>query len=143
MRCINWDQSLVDYLRSRRHHPFEWGVHDCCRFSCGALVVQGIADPMASVKSYHSRASAARRLSELGGLDNAAEVLLPAVGLREIPLNFAGRGCVVTGEIIGPSGTLELMLGVVDLDGQYALFPGMTELIRVKVRECERAWGFD
>ena len=144
-RKVGWEVALTEYLESRENTQFIWGHHDCCTFACGALEVQGLSNPMRDVEPYDTRDGAVRALVRLGGsLDAAANRLASAVGLTEVAVGFAGRGCVVIADILSESSqTIEPHLGVVGTNGRHALFPGGKGLVRVPLNSCRRAWRSD
>ena len=139
---------MVNFLATNEQTPFVWGSLDCCRFACLGLVAQGLPDPMpAKFRHYKTAAGAVgaiRRLGGEGGLDAAATKLAEAVGLREVPVAFAGRGCPVLADLKTITGTIEPHLGLVALDGLVAVFKGAPlELVRVPLAACRRAWKVD
>ncbi len=143
-RTNGWEGRLSDYLDERRSMPFTWGSHDCCRFACCGLVVQGLPDPMAGVRAYKTARGAAGAITRLGGtLDDAATTLAKMAGLHEVAPAFAGRGCVVLADIETPTGEIEPALGLVNLDGTQALFAGEDGLVWRRIKDCRRAWQFN
>lgn len=141
-RKTGWEKALASYLSEASERPFEWGAHDCCRFACAGLDAQGLADPMAAVRVYKTARGAAGAISRLGGtLDAAASRLAEAAGWPEIPPAFAGRGCPVLADAETPDGTIEPVLGLVDLDGRQAVFADFRKgLRRAPLATCRRAW---
>ncbi len=144
MKRINgWEGRLADYLEERRTMPFEWGTHDCCRFACTGLAAQGLTDPMAGVRAYKTARGATAAIKRLGDtLDDAATALAAKAGLVEVAPAFAGRGCVVLGDIETPGGEIEPALGLVDMDGTQAQFAGEDGLVWRPIKDCRRAWQF-
>ncbi len=142
-RIEGWEHKLAAYFEAQ-NVPFAWGSQDCCRFACGGLVAQGLADPMAGLRSYKTARGAAGMIARLGGtLDIAATKAATKAGLREIAPAFAGRGCPVLANVETPDGKMNLAFGVVDLTGLTALFAGTAGLVDRPLSECRRAWGFD
>jgi len=143
-RLIGWEGKLSVYLEARRVMPFVWGKHDCCRFACNGLVVQGLPDPMADVRLYKTARGAVMAIKSLGSsLDEAATALARKAGLYEINPSFAGRGCVVLADVETPEGSIEPALGLVGLSGTLAEFAGGTGLVWRRLIDCQRAWGFN
>jgi hypothetical protein len=65
---------LGEYLREAAAKPWEWGVHDCCRFVAEWVVLCGRPDPMAIVwsdpeRSYDSEFGALRTIAAGDGLE--------------------------------------------------------------------------
>lgn len=151
-RLEGWEKQLADYLEERKTMSFKWGSHDCCRFACSGLVVQGLPNPMSESPVYKTAAAAARAVRYLGKvsglgmdvtLDDVAPILAQNVGLHEVKPAFAGRGCVVLASIEIPSGKIEPALGLVGLDGTHAMFAGLEGLVERHLSDCYRAWGFN
>ncbi len=143
-RIEGWEIRLIAYLEERQDMPFQWGSQDCCRFACGGLVAQGLADPMSGVRTYKTARGAAGMIARHGGtLEIAATNAAAKAGLREVAPAFAGRGCPVLAEIETPSGCVAPALGLVGIDGLKALFAGTDGLVDRPLSECRRAWGLD
>ena len=144
VRAEGWEGRLAAYLAERSSMPFAWGSHDCCRFACVGLDIQGVMDPMRGLRPYSTARGAAGAIRRLGGdLDTAATTLALKAGLHEVAPTFAGRGCVVLAEVETPEGPVEPALGIVDMDGTVARFAGPAGLVWRRLADCRRAWGFD
>lgn len=138
-RFPDWEKRLYEFLESHSERPFEWGRRDCALFTCDAVLAMTGVDLAAECRGrYSTREEAESLLRELSG--GALEVYAAQVAernaLEPIPLQFARRGDVVLWN--APGGWT---LGIVGLDGIFALFPGLgIGLERRKVLECNRAW---
>jgi len=107
-RLIDWPQRLEAYIQERMHAPFEWGVHDCCRFAAGAVIAVTGEDPMHAF-DYRNELGAARLIKQAGSLET---LLLDTLGPPLPAVSFAGRGDVVLADLEnGP--TVGVCLGVI------------------------------
>jgi hypothetical protein len=100
LRHADWEARLAAYLEPLRARPFEWGGHDCCIFSAGAVeAITGI-DPMSEFRGhYHTRIGSLRALKRFG-----AGALAPTLDAKfpRIPPSSAQRGDVVmSGGLLG------------------------------------------
>lgn len=105
-RKPDWEARLAAYLEPLRLRLFEWGVHDCCTFTGGAVEAMTGVDPMAEFRGkYRSAASSIRALRTLGAgdlertLDTKFQPVTPALAQR--------------GDIIMHNGLLGICLGAV------------------------------
>lgn len=89
-RLHDWPQRLSAYLFARRETPFEWGRHDCCKFSAGAVEAMTGVDP--SAPWPYSNEIGARRL--MLKHDGVAGLVTAALGEPCHP-SAAGRGDIV------------------------------------------------
>ena len=46
MRISTWEDALSNYILTKRHEPFEYGLNDCCLFAAGAVEAITGQDPM-------------------------------------------------------------------------------------------------
>ena len=54
MRCPNWPRKLNEYFVSVKDAQFEYGVHDCCTFSAGAVQAITGEDLMSEFRGKYS-----------------------------------------------------------------------------------------
>lgn len=99
-RIGGWDGALVDFLRRRMEHPFEWGRSDCCLFAADAIAALTGIDPAAAFRGRYQdmrgAAAALRAFSGGGDLEDAVERIAREHDFCEIPIPFAQRGdCVL------------------------------------------------
>lgn len=87
------------YLQACEATPFGFGVHDCCTFSFGAVMVQTDRDLIADVPRYTTKRQAAAVLKAGGGLESMVTQRLG----EPIPVKTAQRGDVVLFDV-GPHG---------------------------------------
>lgn len=139
-RRQDWAARLLEFLDDAQDRPYAWGVHDCCMFTCDAVLAMTEIDLAAPFRGrYHDRKSAYRalRLFAGGGLRETAEKITGAYGCCAVPALKAQRGDVVL--IDGGNGPT---LGLVDLTGfnilsvvdvGYAAMPLGTGIIAWKI----------
>ena len=143
-RLPDWPERLVQYLQNKMREPFVWGQHDCVLFALGAAqATTGVGTVDELRGSYSSALGAAREMRCRYGASNlteAANAVQREWGVDEVPLPFAQRGDIVEVDVISAEGGSGPSLGVVDLDGVHGLFAGPTGVIKVKVKDCRRAW---
>ena len=67
MRILNWEAALSDYIATKRHEPFEYGVNDCCLFAAGAVEAITGEDPMSEFRGkYDSLKTSIKAIKEIG-----------------------------------------------------------------------------
>lgn len=90
VRHSTWEQSLSEYIESKRHEPFEYGEHDCCTFISGAVEAMTGMDPMPEFRGkYDSLTSSIRALRDIGAgdLESTIDSKFP-----EVAIGYAQRG---------------------------------------------------
>lgn len=103
-RLPDWEARLAAYLEPLRTRPFQWGRHDCCTFSAGAVEAMTGTDPMPEFRGRYSTAiGSARALRRFGAGDLAATMDQKFVRL---PASLARRG-----DIVMTAGLLGVCLG--------------------------------
>lgn len=131
-----WPSILAGKLEEMAAKPFSWGSHDCALAACDVvLAITGIdlGEPFRG--RYTDRAGAIVVLAARGGLETAVAAIAADAGFLEVPVKRAQRGDVVLLDTVdGPA------VGVVDMDGCQAVFPGPEGAARVRLRDCRRAW---
>lgn len=94
--------SLLEFVKSRKNTPFEWGVNDCCLFTADAVLAMGGPDLAERVRGkYHTEIGAKRVLSKTfkSGLNGVLSGILPTIDKE-----FAQRGDIVLFESeLGPT----------------------------------------
>ena len=66
-RLSNWESNLSDYLASKREEPFQYGKHDCCTFTSGAVEAVTGQNPMACIDhGYDTKIGSLRVIKSLG-----------------------------------------------------------------------------
>ena len=66
-RLPDWEERLAAYLEPLRTRPFEWGAHDCCTFTAGAVEAMTGVDPMPEFRGRYTTAiGSARALRRYG-----------------------------------------------------------------------------
>ncbi len=133
-RATNWPAKLALFLDEKRNQPFEWAGNNCCFFACDWLAILTGSDPAESYRSRITSAlSAARVLSEDGGVEGIAERICAERGWPEQAVKQAQRGDVVIFDY--PDGPA---LGV--CAGGLSWFAGSAGAESVKTLQCRRAW---
>lgn len=127
-RISNWEESLYNYILSKRHQPFEYGSNDCCMFAAGATqAITGI-DPMSEFRGkYKSLATSVRALKEIGAgdLESTMDSKFP-----EIPVSSAKRG-----DIAFFDGSLGVVMGL------FAWFISEDGLERIPRDMWDKCWS--
>ena len=114
-RKPDWAVRLLEFLDEATLRPYAWGVHDCCIFTCDAVLAMTGTDPAAPFRGhYHDRSTAYRALQAFagGGIRESAEKIAGTHGCPGVPVAKARRGDVVLLE--GGNGPT---LGIIDLMG--------------------------
>lgn len=98
-RLPDWDARLAAYLEPLRERAFEWGTHDCCTFSAGAVLAMTGVDPMPEFRGrYRTAIGSARALRRHGA--GTLEATLDTKFAR-VPPHLAQRGdLVMTGGLV-------------------------------------------
>lgn len=120
--------SLLLYITAHQHTKFEWGVNDCCTFSCNWFKEITGKNLLPLVGGDYNDEKGAMLLLEKFGRDNAS-----ALFGEEIHPSLATPGDIVEADMEYGE-TLGICLG---LD---SAFIGIKELITVRTLECKRAW---
>lgn len=90
MRILTWQDTLVNYIASKRHEPFEYGVNDCCMFAAGAVLEMTGEDPMSEFRGqYDSLKGSLKVIKEIGA--GTLELTLDSK-FEEVSIGYAQRG---------------------------------------------------
>jgi hypothetical protein len=84
VRLSTWEDALVNYIATKRHEPFEYGVNDCCLFAAGAVIAVTGEDPMAEFRgNYDSLKGTLKVIKEIGAgtLEATLDGKFPEVGI--------------------------------------------------------------
>jgi len=148
-RFNNWPQRLHLLIQSSKPIVFAWGIYDCGQFLGRWIREATGVDVAAPYRGKYSTEAAAETLFLAGhsgapsqALGDFAAAIAAANGMPEIkPVTFAGRGDAVWVD----NGTLENpsvygALGIVGLDGRYAVCMSETGTKRVHMHRWKRAW---
>lgn len=125
-RLHDWQLRYEALARERRAVPFAWGTADCACWA--ADCVHALTGERPAMPGYRSAREALRHLSHMGGLENAANRLGPAVS----PLR-AGVGDVV---LVRAGKRLALAV----CNGTVALAQGRDGLVSVPMADAVAAW---
>ncbi|AJP72923.1 DUF6950 family protein [Sphingomonas hengshuiensis] len=103
-RLPDWEARLAAYLEPLRARPFEWGRHDCCAFTFGAVEAMTGVDAMAEYRGrYRTARGSVRALRRIGA--GTLEASVDAKFAR------IGAGLAQRGDIVMSSGLLGICLG--------------------------------
>lgn len=138
-RFEDWPARLERYLRISARRPFDWAQHNCCLFATsGVAVITGVNPADLFDQDFTDRQTAGDALRAFagGGVLETAQKIGRALDCPEVPVLSARRGDVVYTSSAPHGG-----LGLVDLDGRFAVFLTRGEgLARIKLAACDRAW---
>jgi hypothetical protein len=144
IRINNWPLKLHEFIVAMRDEKFSWGVRDCGQFAGSwILAATGIDVAAAYRGKYHDEAGAeALFLNRHLDLGSFAAAIALENGMPEVaPVTCAQRGDVVwvdNSTLLNPS--LYGALGVVSLDGRYAVCMSDKGVKRVHMQRWKRAW---
>lgn len=142
-RKNNWESLLADAIQTRRHMPFEWGVHDCCIFATNILTAYWDHDPMHAFRDdmYADASGAAIALKRYGKgtLSKTLISIFKAPVARQISPAMARRGDVV----ITDHGDSDLFKGqaVGICIGSRAIFADDIGWFPLPMTKIRRAWA--
>jgi hypothetical protein len=140
-RLEHWaTRAYHEFLLSRAHTAFEWGVHDCALFAAdGVLAMTGV-DIAADFRGKYSDEAGA--MDAIKSVCNGATVADAAAWCAakhalpewEYPL-MAQRGDLCVLEESG-----RLIAGLIHLSGRHIVCAGENGLMRLPVTDVVRAW---
>jgi hypothetical protein len=90
MRISTWEEALSNYIITKRHEPFEYGVNDCCLFAAGAVEAITGEDPMSEFRGkYDSLKTSLKAIQDIGAgtLEATMDGKFP-----EVAIGHAQRG---------------------------------------------------
>ena len=90
MRISTWEDALSNYIATKRHDPFEYGVNDCCLFAAGAVEAITGKDPMSEFRGkYDSLKTSLKAIKDIGAgtLEATMDNKFP-----EVAIGHAQRG---------------------------------------------------
>jgi hypothetical protein len=90
MRISAWEEALSNYIITKRHEPFEYGVNDCCLFAAGAVEAITGEDPMPEFRGkYDSLKTSLKAIQDIGAgtLEATMDGKFP-----EVAIGHAQRG---------------------------------------------------
>lgn len=127
-RHSTWEQSLSEYIETKRHEPFDYGVNDCCMFAAGAVEAMTGVDPMVEFRGqYDSLKTTIKVLKEIGAgdLESTLDGKFP-----EIAVGYAQRG-----DLAFFDGSVGVVMGT------FAWFASDDGLERVPRSLWDKAWS--
>jgi hypothetical protein len=144
-RHDSWPSLFHDLIKSRRQQPFQWGTNDCAVWVVDCIRVVTGVDLYGEFRGQYNDAKSAfmaiRRITGGKTVEDVAVHCFDKAGIPELKHpNFAQRGDIVCFDQRQPDGTVEPLLGVMNLCGQVALFVSDKGLLSIPVAKCRRAW---
>jgi hypothetical protein len=95
-RISDWPTHLANFLAEKKDTPFEWGVNDCCLFTCDWLKILTGIDPASDLRGKYTDAlSAARILKEQAGIQNLVANYCKKYAWDEVSPSLAQRGDLI------------------------------------------------
>jgi hypothetical protein len=129
MRNNDWQVLFSEYIKSRRHTPFEWGQNDCCFFAADWVSkLYGVSVAAEHRGTYTTALGAARLIEQLGGLDAIAGQYLDP-----IEVSFASVGDIVMIENAGRD-----LLAI--CNGATSFGPGADGVAVLATSLAKKAW---
>lgn len=128
MRISAWEEALSDYIATKRHEPFEYGVNDCCLFAAGAVEAITGEDPMPEFRGkYDSLKTSLQVIKDIGAgtLEATMDAKFP-----EVEIGMAQRGDLAF---------LDGSVGVVM--GGFAYFVSDDGLERINRSLWDKCWS--
>jgi hypothetical protein len=90
MRISTWEEALSNYIITKRHEPFEYGVNDCCLFAAGAVEAITGEDPMSEFRGkYDSLKTSLKAIKDIG--EGTLEATMDGK-FPEVAIGHAQRG---------------------------------------------------
>lgn len=118
-RLSGWEQSLSDYLASKRNEPFQYGKHDCAHFISGAVEAMTGKNPMAFIETkYNTKIGSLKVIKSLG--HNSLEDVLDSI-FYPCSIGFASTGDLAfydgsVGIVIGSKAVFATEIGYTMID---------------------------
>jgi hypothetical protein len=145
-RYNNWATRLHLLIESSRDFTFDWGKYNCGLFvtrwireatgvELGAPYVDKASDEASAEAIFLNGGSSPTALGDF------AAAIAAANSMPELPVTYAGRGDVVWVDNSTPANPSAYgALGVVSLDGRYAVCMSEQGTVRVHMHRWKRAW---
>lgn len=128
MRISTWECALSDYIATKRHEPFEYGVNDCCLFAAGAVEAITGEDPMPEFRGkYDSLKTSLIAIKDIGAgtLEATMDGKFP-----EVQIGHAQRG-----DLAFHDGSVGVVMG------GFAYFVSDDGLDRINRSLWDKCWG--
>lgn len=128
MRLSNWEERLSDYIATKRHEPFVYGVNDCAHFVAGAVQAVTGKYPMPELRGqYDSEFGSLRAAMEIGNgsLEATVDAKFPIIGI----------GHAQRGDIAFFDGSIGVVMG------SFAWFVSDDGLEKVPRSMWDKAWS--
>ena len=140
----DWEARWIAWLAGARARPHDWATWSCAHFAADNVLTLTGADPLGVLRGrWSDEDSANALLKTLGGLAQATNDALEAVGFKACPRVYAQRGDLVL--FVAPHRvTKEPVELLAVVNGSRALVPsqlGAGGLVELKMSKAYRAWG--
>jgi hypothetical protein len=143
-RHYQWQRRLHQLVQSSQAVTFAWGTYDCGQFAARWIREATGVDVASGIRGTYSDEAGAEALFLSGhpDLGSYAAAIAAANSMPEVtPVTFAQRGDIVWVDNSTPlNASLYGALGVVSLDGRYAVCMSQTGTKRVHMSRWKRAW---
>jgi hypothetical protein len=143
-RHFQWAQRLHLLVESSKAVTFAWGTYDCGQFAARAIREMTGVDVAAPYRGKYGDEASAEALFLNGHADlgSFAAAIAAANGMPEItPVTYAQRGDLLWVDNGTPAHPSKYgALGIVSLDGRYAVCMSETGTKRVHMHRWRRAW---
>lgn len=138
-RLADWQSRLQSCMDARRDAHFEYGVFDCCLFTCDCVEAVTGHDMAAWFRGrYGTRREALELVRQRTGhatVRAIAEHAADECGMRAVDILMAQRGDMV---LVGRG--RKAVLGVVSLLGTDVMCAGTDGIVRVEFEHVTAAW---
>jgi hypothetical protein len=138
-RLPDWQSRLQSCLDSRRAAAFQYGIFDCCLFSCDCVEAMTGHDMAAWFRGrYSTRKQALELVRERTGHPSVkaiAEYAAAECEMRPVGILMAQRGDMV---LVGKGS--KAVLGIVSLLGTDVMCQGTSGITRVAFEHAVAAW---
>jgi hypothetical protein len=118
-RHADWTLRLTNFVKDKKHVPFEWGVNDCCLFVADMTIAITGVDPAATFRGTYKTELGAMKALKKQGFDDVEAVLNGAFGSTVSRLDVR-RGDVVLFENAGRD-IAGVMFGEVLAPGNFGI----------------------
>jgi hypothetical protein len=128
MRINSWEDALSNYIATKRHEPFDYGVNDCCLFAAGAVEAITTEDPMPEFRGkYDSLKGSLKAIKDIGAgtLEKTLDGKFP-----EVSIGYAHRG-----DLAFFDGSVGVVMG------DFAYFASDEGLERVPRDMWDKCWS--
>lgn len=134
-RRENWPSLLLEAIKAKEAQRHSFGVHDCCISVCDLVEAMTGIDIGKRFRGYRGKAGMKETLDVNDGVEAIAESVMSEYGFEEVAPRTAQRGDVVL--LTTEQGDA---MGVIGMDGRYAITSGKRGWVELPVDSIRRAW---